>query len=101
MRGSAERFTRLLRMFAANHREDIFRLRAALAEGDMASAEHVMHSLKGVAGTLCINRVYQQATQLNAQIRANTAVDDILAAIPEIEAELGTVCASIEALPEA
>jgi len=101
MRGSAERFTRLLRMFAANHREDIFRLRAALAEGDMASAEHVMHSLKGVAGTLCINRVYQQATQLNAQIRANTAVDDILVAIPEIEAELGTVCASIEALPEA
>ena len=101
MRGSAERFTRLLRMFATNHREDIFRLRAALAEGDMTTAEHVMHSLKGVAGTLCINRVYQQATQLNTQIRANAAVDDILAAIPEIEEELGTVCASIEALPAA
>ena len=101
MRGSAERFTRLLRMFAANHREDISRLRAALAEGDITTAEHVIHSLKGVAGTLCINRLYRQATDLNVQIRANAAVDEILAAIPEIEDELSTVCASIDALPEA
>ena len=101
MRGSEERFTRLLRMFSANHRDDIDRLRGALAEGDMTSAELTIHSLKGVAGTLCINRLYQLAAQLNTQIRANAAVDTIYAAIPEIEAELGTICASIDALPEA
>ncbi|HSG22560.1 MAG TPA: PAS domain-containing protein [Azonexus sp.] len=101
MRGSKERFTRLLRMFSANHRDDIDRLRGALAEGDMHTAELTVHSLKGVAGTLCINRLYQQATQLNALVRANPAVDEIYAAIPEIELELLTVCASIDALPDA
>jgi two-component system sensor histidine kinase/response regulator len=101
MRGSEERFARLLRMFSANHHDDIDRLRGALAEGDMGTAELIVHSLKGVSGTLCINRLYQQATVLNALIRANAAVDEIYQAIPEIELELQTVCASIDALPEA
>ena len=101
MRGSEERFARLLRMFSANHHDDIDRLRGALAEGDMGTAELIVHSLKGVSGTLCINRLYQQATVLNALIRANPAVDEIYQAIPEIELELQTVCASIDALPEA
>ncbi len=101
MRGSEERFARLLRMFSANHHDDIDRLRGALTEGDMGTAELIVHSLKGVSGTLCINRLYQQATVLNALIRANPAVDEIYQAIPEIELELQTVCASIDALPEA
>ena len=101
MRGSEERFARLLRMFSANHHDDIDRLRGALTEGDMGTAELIVHSLKGVSGTLCINRLYQQATVLNALIRANAAVDEIYQAIPEIELELQTVCASIDALPEA
>ncbi|MDZ4314941.1 MAG: PAS domain-containing protein [Azonexus sp.] len=101
MRGSAERFARLLRMFSVNHVSDIDRLRGALAEGDMANAEHLIHSLKGVAGTLCLNDLYEQANQLNSQIRQPAAVDDILAAIPEIEVELAAVCRSIDALPEA
>ncbi|PKO92305.1 MAG: histidine kinase [Betaproteobacteria bacterium HGW-Betaproteobacteria-10] len=101
MRGSAERFARLLKMFAANHANDIAGLRLALAESDMATAEHLIHSLKGVAGTLCLNHLYRQANQLNIQIRDHAAVDEILSAIPEIEAELASVCRSIEALPGA
>jgi HPt (histidine-containing phosphotransfer) domain-containing protein len=87
--------------FSANHHDDIDRLRGALAEGDMGTAELIVHSLKGVSGTLCVNRLYQQAAVLNALIRANAAVDEIYQAIPEIELELQTVCASIDALPEA
>ncbi len=101
MRGSAERFTRLLKMFSASHVSDIERLRGALVASDMANAEHLIHSLKGVTGTLYLNHLHQQANRLNAQIRERAAVDDILATIPEIETELAAVCRSIEALPEA
>ena len=101
MRGSAERFSRLLQMFLTNHGDDINRLRSALSEGDMATAEHVIHSLKGVAGTLCINRLYDQAVLINTMIRENAAVDEIFAAIPAIEVELGSICAGIEGLPKA
>lgn len=100
MRGSAERFRRLLLMFAANHRDDIDRLRAAMAEGDKVTAEHIAHSLKGVTGTLCIDRLYPQACQLNELIRDDAAVDTIFALISNIEVELQSVCASIEALPK-
>ena len=101
MRGNAERFSRLLQMFLSNHGADINRLRSALSEGDMATAEHVIHSLKGVAGTLCINRLYDQAILINTMIRENAAVDEIFAAIPSIEVELDSICAGIERLPKA
>jgi PAS domain S-box-containing protein len=100
-RGSPERFVRLLRLFVSGHREDISRLRQALADGDLQTAERVVHSLKGAAGSLFVGRVYELSTQLNARIRAGAAVDEILAAIPELDAELQAVCTLIAALPEA
>jgi CheY-like chemotaxis protein len=99
MRGNPDRFARLLTLFAANHGDDLVRIRIALDENDMIVAEQVIHSLKGVAGTLCINRVYQLATQLNMLIRSRGAMADIQAAIPELELVLGEVCTAIQNLP--
>ncbi len=64
-RGSPERFTRLLKLFSSNHIEDVDKLRAALADGDRDLAGRIVHSLKGAAGTLCINRVYRLARRRN------------------------------------
>ena len=101
MKGSSERYARLLTLFCTNHGEDITRIRAALAEDNMLVAEQVIHSLKGVSGTLCINRVYQLATELNMLIRSRGAMADIEALIPETEAVLDGVCRAIENLPKA
>jgi two-component system, sensor histidine kinase and response regulator len=99
MRGSPERLARLLQMFAANHGDDITRLRSALAEGDIERAGVVMHSLKGVAGTLGINDVYQQASRINALIRSDAAVDEIFAEVSTIDVALQKICTAIDALP--
>ena len=100
-RGSPERFVRLLRLFVNGHLDDMPRLRQALADGDHQTAERIVHSLKGAAGSLFISRVYELATQLNARIRAGATVDEILAAIPALDAELQAVCTLISELPEA
>ena len=97
-RGSPERFTRLLKLFSSNHIEDVDKLRAALADGDRDLAGRIVHSLKGAAGTLCINRVYRLAAEFNQLVRGNAAVDVLNQAIPELEDELLEVCAAIEGL---
>ena len=101
MRGSAERLSRLLRMFSSSHADDIARMREALALGDMNKAERVVHSLKGAAGSLGINEIYRQASALNALVRSKAAVDAIEAGMPELEEALVKVCHQIDNLPEA
>ena len=100
-RGNPGRFAHLLRMFSANHCDDMRHLRAALAEANRDQAEHIAHGLKGTAGTLCLTEVYRMATALNEQIRSDVAVDTILASIPELEKALFAVCVAIEGLPDA
>jgi HPt (histidine-containing phosphotransfer) domain-containing protein len=58
-----------------------------------------MHSLKGVAGTLGINDVYQQASRINALIRSDAAVDEIFAEVSTIDVALQKICTAIDALP--
>ncbi|MDD2744048.1 MAG: transporter substrate-binding domain-containing protein [Rhodocyclaceae bacterium] len=99
-RGRPQRFARLLRRFAADHADDMNRLRAALAEGDQALADRISHSLKGVAGTLAIKEVYPLATALNDAIRANVTVDALFAPIFALETALTEVCQAIDKLPE-
>ena len=101
MRGNAERFARLLRLFNTNHGQTIVELRAALVEGDMAQAERIIHSLKGVSGTLCIRRVFMLASTLNTMIRGREDLATIEALLPELSDELSAVCLAIQQLPEA
>ena len=100
MKDSSERYARLLTLFCKNHGEDVVKIRAALAESNMLVAEQVVHSLKGVAGTLCVNRVYQLATELNHLLRSGGAMADIEAVLPELEMVLDAVCAVIQRLPK-
>ena len=99
-RGKAQRFARLLRMFAANHIDDAHRLRSSLAEEDRDAAERIAHSLKGAAGTLGIKHLYRLAIELNKGIRAGNGFAELLAEVQELADELGAVHAAIEALPE-
>ena len=98
-RGRPERYARLLRMFSNDHAADVDRVRTELAAGDRETAERIIHSLKGVAGTLGLNEVYPLVVELNVLIRSNVTVDEILAAIFPLEAALKTVCSGIDRLP--
>jgi HPt (histidine-containing phosphotransfer) domain-containing protein len=99
-RGRPRRFLRLLRRFAADHADDINKLRTALDQGDQALADRLSHSLKGVAGTLAIKEVFPLATALNDAIRSNVTVDALFGPISELEVALSEVCQAIGKLPE-
>ena len=98
-RGRPERYARLLRLFAKDHAGDMEKVRQSLLEGDRAAAEGVIHSLKGVSGTLGVHEVYPLVVELNKLIRSTVTVDELLAAIPAVEAALKTVCSGIDTLP--
>ena len=98
-RGRPARYARLLRLFAKDHSGDMEKVRASLLQGDREAAERIVHSLKGVAGSLGVSAVYPLVVELNTLIRSTVAVDELLAAIPALDAALKTVCVGIDALP--
>jgi PAS domain S-box-containing protein len=98
-RDRPERYARLLRLFAKDHAGDMDKVRQSLQEGDREAAERIIHSLKGVSGTLGINEVYPLVVDLNTLIRSTVSVDELLAAIPAVEAALQLVCSGIDSLP--
>jgi PAS domain S-box-containing protein len=98
-RGRPERYARLLRLFAKDHADDVEVVRESLLQGNRDAAERVVHSLKGVAGTLGVSEVYPLVVELNKMIRSTATVDELLATIPALEAALKTVCTGIDALP--
>lgn len=97
-RVSPERFAKLLVMFAANHVNDITRLRSALQAGDWKTAEQISHSLKGVSGTLFLSEVYRLAVKINELVRSQAALDEIMVAIPALDDALTEVCSGIQSI---
>ncbi|WP_162560183.1 PAS domain S-box protein [Methylotetracoccus oryzae] len=95
--GDVPRYHRALRRFAATHDRDLMRLRSLLEGGDWQQAEHLVHSLKGVAALLGATELQGSAADLEAALRANatgTALDAPLAALETAHHTL------LEILPE-
>jgi two-component system sensor histidine kinase/response regulator len=76
-RGNAERYLRLLQMFATTHADSIAQAHQFLASGDVESARREAHSLKGAAGTLGIRNIQQHALALETAIRTSAAAASI------------------------
>lgn len=64
-----DRYLRLLRLFAENHRDDISRLSRLLAAGDRQGAHHIAHAIKGVSATLGLTRVGAAAADMESLLR--------------------------------
>ncbi len=67
--GNRPRYLRLLQKFARTHADDIARVRAALAGGDMEHARRISHTLKGAAATLGASEACAYSAELEAAIR--------------------------------
>ena len=99
MRGKAAKAIQLLRLFAESHRQDVVQLRSALASADQGAAEHVVHALKGAAGTLSLMDTHQLAARVNDRLRHGDAVTAMADDIDRLERALARVCAGIDELP--
>ena len=110
LRGNAAAYLGLLRQFAVNHRGDTQKLRDELAEGRSDAARQRLHALKGVAATLGATRFQAAAEALERALRSaapaeslpalldalqteQTALDAVLALVPEAQVSAGKVAA--------
>jgi PAS domain S-box-containing protein len=67
--GSVELYRKLLRHFVHEYVGVAVKIDAALAAGDRAGAQHEAHTVKGVAGNLGAEPLYQAASELEHAIR--------------------------------
>ncbi|MFI8480668.1 response regulator [Pseudomonas sp. NPDC078700] len=69
MLGKTELYQRLLTTFASNQGDAPEQIRVAMHNGDQATAERLVHSLKGLAGNLGANDLQAQTALLESAIK--------------------------------
>jgi two-component system, sensor histidine kinase and response regulator len=78
LNGNKQLLAQLIKLFAREHRSIPEEIDQLLKEGDLATAQRLVHSLKGVAGNLSAERLYTSSSKLDSAIRAgqkNEAMD--------------------------
>jgi PAS domain S-box-containing protein len=75
--GNAERYLRLMQLFATSHADGMDRLCAQYDAGHLEDARREAHSLKGAAATLGIHVLQQRALELENAIRGNAPAEHI------------------------
>ena len=69
--GNTDLLMRLLQQFEKSHADDVTTLRRLLNQGDSATAKKLIHTLKGVAGNLGIEKLHQAAKELESEMNEN------------------------------
>jgi len=67
--GNEKAYKNALKSFAHRHEKDVQKIAALLNEEAVQQAHQLAHALKGVAGNLALNQVYEGATALSARLR--------------------------------
>jgi two-component system sensor histidine kinase/response regulator len=71
VRGDDELYLRILTKFRDNQAQTAAEIAAALTAADTATAERLIHTLKGVAGNIGADKVWETAIKLENAIREN------------------------------
>ncbi len=101
LNGHLAAYLRLLRRYAADHADDMDRLRERMSQGDRDEARRLAHTLKGSSGNLGATGVQRLAAELETAIKDNRDTGVIEGLINILESELQRLAAAIRAaLPE-
>jgi CheY-like chemotaxis protein len=92
--GKMDLFIDLLSTFNHKHQTIIREIRDAIAKGDMTLAERLAHTLKGTAGYLAADEVYQAADEIENVIRLNK-YDNLGSLVNKLEKLVKRTCSSI------
>ncbi len=96
--GNDELLLRMLRLFGPSSGNTVPLLRAALARGDRAEARRLLHTLRGVAGTLGATGIEQVVHTLEALLQ-EAAPDAVFEqALLDLQAEVDIVLAAVQSL---
>ncbi|MDO9227174.1 MAG: PAS domain S-box protein [Pseudomonadota bacterium] len=110
--GRAEKSMKLLHKFAEAHHDDAERLRVLLETGAVVEAHRLAHTLKGVAATLGLIDVQQQAAALEQLLKpaaedaaptppCTDPLDELARALAEAVAHIANLTLTAEVEPEA
>ncbi|MDO9227177.1 MAG: PAS domain S-box protein [Pseudomonadota bacterium] len=88
LRGNAEKYLTLLRLFADTHHADMARIREHLAANQGVEAQQLAHGLKGVAATLGATQLAAHLGRLEVDLRQPSGALDTAASVDALEAEL-------------
>jgi len=101
--GNAVKLMELLAIFIELHAKDMVLLASSLADGDYATAQSLVHSLKGTAATLGIEQLSAMAKQLEEMLRVShyeTFHGDVIhTAMDAIHNELSAIAEALTTSP--
>ncbi|HWA29354.1 MAG TPA: response regulator [Lacunisphaera sp.] len=98
--GNVKLYRKLLRQFAEQQADIVGRIVASLGQGDVATAERLAHTLKGVAGNLGAKAAQAAAGTVERLIREWAPADRLQPALEELSALLDPLLANLrEKLP--
>jgi CheY-like chemotaxis protein len=111
LHGNRDRFTCLLRSFAAQHGECGRQIKQLLADGALAQAHHALHALKGISATLglvgvsaasrAVELALEVASDASASAATQAALQRRLAALCACLADAVVGIASLDETPPA
>jgi two-component system sensor histidine kinase/response regulator len=86
----------MLRRYAAGQKATGAQIRAALAAGDLATAERLAHTTKGVSGNVGATAVQQRAEALEHVLREGRPIEEIEPLLVDMEQPLAALIAQLE-----
>ncbi|ABE46352.1 adenylate/guanylate cyclase domain-containing protein [Polaromonas sp. JS666] len=90
-------YVSMLRRFQQSHQETIARIRQALEDGELKTAELLSHSLRGVAGQIGATRVPHDAEALEQALGGSQPREAIDGRLAALEVSLGELIAALHA----
>ena len=88
-----QRYEELVRQYRASLKNTVEDVEAALADGDVDSLNHVLHQLKGVAGSYGDTALSEYAGEANRALRNGASLEDARDLIAEVLGELKSLAA--------
>jgi two-component system sensor histidine kinase/response regulator len=95
--GNRKLYLKLLRQFVEQQGPAVGEITAALVAGDVALAERLAHTLKGVAGNIGAKSVHGVAAALEKVIHSKATVAEVEAAKQQVTATLDPMIAGLKA----
>ncbi len=92
-------YLHMLREFSLSHRDDVQNLAQALADNDMDKAQHIAHTLKGVAGLLAAERLQAAAIAVDTAVKQSDKLA-VEANRPALDAAILELLKTVDDLPE-
>src|SRR5262249_14192996 len=93
--GNQKLYLKLLHQFVEQQGPAIAQVTAALSQGDVALAERLAHTLKGVAGNIAAKTIQTTASALEKKIRDHAPAAEVDAAKQQAAAALDPVIAEL------